>query len=137
MLASAPSVRPRQGSTEQIDPMNFRTVNTLALLRRWRVLLLAVALALPVVQVGAVWHQLSHQGDRGGLSAPSGVPLLHNDGCGTCLAFHAVGGAVPTAERGEVAHMAVRSALQIGAYSSWFEVIEPPYASRAPPFILV
>lgn len=95
--------------------------------------LLWLALLMPVAQVAAAWHVLSHErvdagGDTGGPKA------LHTSHCDLCLIAAAVtGGALP-GRSPSLPHAATPHAIpHAQARDSWLAPPAQAYESRAPP----
>ena len=105
-----------------------------AVLQRHLVWLLWLALLLPVAQVAATWHTLSHAGvDKGDAQDK---PAHHQTQCELCLTAAAVTGNAPPDERPPLPHPAVRHAAPQAASSGvWFAPPTRAYRSRAPPFV--
>jgi hypothetical protein len=96
--------------------------------------LLWLALLMPVAQLGAAWHAISHsRPDTTGEA--DGKPALPHAHCDLCLVAAALGSAAPAGEPPLVAHLAVRHAMpRVDAGSVWTAPSARAYESRAPPF---
>lgn len=114
-----------------MDARRFRTVSQSRLV--W---LLWLALLLPIAQVAATWHALSHTAaavDAGEKATDSRA--LHHTHCDLCLTAAAISGGAPLRESHAWARPAARDEMPQAAVGgvrlaahSWI------YRSRAPPF---
>lgn len=102
--------------------------------RRRSVWLLWLALVLPIAQVAASWHSLSHLESETSSNADSqgALPLGH---CGLCLTAAAIGGGAPPTDLPAMPPLPVASdevpqAAFVGVRLAFYE---PAYLSRAPP----
>ena len=94
-----------------------------------------LALLLPLAQVSATWHAMSHL--RLEAADGDGKQVLHQSHCDLCLTAAAVHGGALAAHPPSVAlptaqHAAPRST----ARSVWVALTARPYQSRAPPVAL-
>lgn len=90
------------------------------------------ALLLAFIQMDSVVHVVSHLADAGAGSSQTDKKLPHSKVCEKCLAFAAIGGAMPSTPLavGDLAVVALATRDQSVTFHS-----EPcqAYASRAPP----
>ena len=111
--------------------MSSRNLRTVA--RRHLPWLLWLALLMPVAQVAAAWHVLSHERiDTGGEA--DGSKALHSSHCDLCLAAAAVtGGALPGRSPSLPPAAAPHAASHADARGGWLAPPARIYESRAPP----
>jgi hypothetical protein len=111
-----------------MHPNRFRTVP-----QRHLVWLLWLVLLLPVAQVTASWHAMSHVAiEAGGASDPQHAP--HQNHCELCLTAAAVDGGVPLVASSSLALEAIRHALpRVALVALWVASPAQAYLSRAPP----
>jgi hypothetical protein len=95
--------------------------------------LVFLALSLFLVQQGAMLHVLAHvprsAGGHDTVAEPA-TPL--GDLCEECVAFHAVGSAVPSAEPASV-HVAPFGPLLLGFRQEYLPQPSVPFFAHAPP----
>jgi hypothetical protein len=101
--------------------------------QRHFVWLLWLMLLLPVAQVTASWHALSHAGvEAGAARDPQHAP--HAAHCDLCLTAAAVDGGVPLVASPSLTPEAIRHALPRAALAAfWVASPAQAYLSRAPP----
>ena len=96
--------------------------------------LLWFGLLLPVAQVGAAWHALSH--DRAEISRDAGdkqAPAQTH--CDLCLMAAAIGGGALIADLPVLTPPAIRHERpQAANVDAWVALTSRAYRSRAPPF---
>lgn len=96
--------------------------------------LLWLALLLPVGQVAAAWHALSHTGLETS-SEPDGDKGLHPTHCDLCLTAAEIGGGGLAGAPPSLPHVAARHELpQAAVHGVWLAPPARAYRSRAPPF---
>ena len=102
--------------------------------QRHLVWLLWLVLLLPVAQVTASWHALSHVAiDASASSDPQHAPHLAH--CDLCLTAAAVDGGAPLIAVSSLTPEAIRHALpQAALVMFWVASPARAYLSRAPPF---
>jgi hypothetical protein len=111
------------------------TLHPRAFLQRRFAWLLWLALLLPVAQLGAAWHAVSHS-RLDAIGEADGKPALPHAHCDLCLAAAALGSAAPAGEPPLVPLLSVRHAMpRVDAASVWTAPSARPYESRAPPFV--
>jgi len=94
-----------------------------------------LALLLPLAQVSASWHAISHL--RLEAADSDGKQVLHQSHCDLCLTAAAVHGGGPAAEPPALRlHAARHAAPRPTARSLWLALTARPYQSRAPPVAL-
>ena len=109
-------------------PTRFRTVS-----QRRFTWLLWLALLLPVAQLAASWHVVSHVGSEAGGEA-AGKQAAHPTHCDLCLTAAAIGSGAPVASVPALVHPAVRHvAPSIAFVGVWLASPARAYRSRAPP----
>ena len=95
--------------------------------------LLWLALLLPMAQLAATCHALSHTGAEASAGA-YGKDALHAAHCDLCLIAAAVSGGAPLAEPPSFTHPTTRHALPQTAFNRvWIASATQAYRSRAPP----
>jgi hypothetical protein len=95
--------------------------------------LLWLALLLPMAQVAAAWHAVSHANPDASDEA-SGKQALHPSHCDLCLTAAAViGGALPGEPQSLTQPAARHEAPQATIGGLWLALFTPVYRSRAPP----
>ena len=106
--------------------------------QRYFMWLLWLALLLPMAQVAAAWHVLSHTSVDASDAADGKRALPHPTHCDLCLAATAVSsGALPSAAQ-TLAHSTVHHpAPQAAVGDVWEATPAPVYRSRAPPSALL
>lgn len=100
--------------------------------------LLALVLLLPLAQMAASWHLLSHAAEEQTSASSDHGDAIHEGHCELCLTAAAVvGGALPVQSFAAAPPAALADLLpgQIGPV--WFTRQWPPFESRAPPFTLI
>jgi len=111
--------------------MSSRSLRAYA--RRHLPWLLWFALLMPVAQVAAAWHVLSHERVDAGGDADSSK-ALHTSHCDLCLAAAAVtGGALPGRSPSFLPAAAPHAAPLAEAGGGWLAPPTKAYESRAPP----
>lgn len=96
--------------------------------------LLWLALLLPIAQVTATWHALSHTGVAT-VDAAGGKQAPHTAHCDLCLSAAAVSGGALAGEPAPLPHPAAHHAAPQAASSGvWLASPTRAYRSRAPPF---
>ena len=109
-------------------PTRFRTVS-----QRRFTWLLWLAMLLPVAQLAASWHVLSHVGSEAGGEA-AGKQAAHPTHCDLCLTAAAIAGGALVASLPALLHPAVRHlAPSIAFVGVWLASPVRAYRSRAPP----
>ena len=102
--------------------------------------LLWLALLLPIAQVGASWHALSHATvELSNAGSPTSSDddrrASHATHCDLCLTAAAVTGGAPLADAPPIALLVARfERVTAAAAPSWFAPAPRAYRSRAPPF---
>ena len=96
--------------------------------------LLWLALLVPVAQLGAAWHALSHDSlEANRAVADKKIPTQTH--CDLCLSAAAIGSGAPLAESPVWAVPAAGHALPRAAVVDvWLALTARAYRSRAPPF---
>lgn len=105
------------------------------LARRHSAWLLWLALLIPVAQVAAQAHVLSHAvADGHGAAAEDGLPAPHAGHCDLCPAASALGAGALTGEPLALQHAAARHVAPFHApHLAWTAPLAWAYRSRAPP----
>ncbi|MBN9462372.1 MAG: hypothetical protein J0H00_14265 [Burkholderiales bacterium] len=115
--------------------MSSRSLRTLA--RRHLPWLLWLALLMPVAQVAAAWHVLSHERIDEGVDAggeTGGSKALHPSHCDLCLTAATVaGGALPGRSPSLPLAAAPYAAPPADTRGGWLAPAAQAYESRAPP----
>ena len=94
--------------------------------------LLWFGLLLPVAQVGAAWHALSHDRIEAGAGDKQAPAQTH---CDLCLMAAAIGGGALVADLPVLVSPSIRHALpQAVVVDAWLALTARAYRSRAPPF---
>ena len=98
--------------------------------------LLGMLLLMPLAQTVASWHLVSHIPAQA--SAPSDEPAAALvDYCGLCnVALATTGGLLPTLATLPTASAVPHTAPSLAFATATITPLWPPYASRAPPFVL-
>ena len=96
--------------------------------------LLWFALLVPIAQLGAAWHSLSH--DRpDAIRAIDVKKAATQTHCDLCLSAAAIGSGAPLAETPVwAARAAVHALPQAAVVDVWLALTARAYRSRAPPF---
>jgi hypothetical protein len=96
--------------------------------------LLWLALLLPMGQLLATWHALSHANSEA-RGEVNGKQALHLSHCDLCLTAAAVAGGAMAVAPPSLPHAVVRHQAPQRAFESvWLESPARAYRSRAPPF---
>ncbi len=96
--------------------------------------LLWFGLLIPIAQLGAAWHSLSHDRPNaiGAVDDKKAVTQTH---CDLCLIAAAIGGGAPLTDTPQwVASAAAHALPQAAAVDVWVALTSRAYRSRAPPF---
>lgn len=112
------------------------TLQSKLLTRRHLVWLLWLVLLLPLAQVAASWHVLSHVNSQ---SAPENDSrqAIHHAQCDLCLGAAAlIGGAPMASEPAAPAATALHEAVLTASPTVQWRLATPAYLSRAPPVFL-
>jgi hypothetical protein len=104
--------------------------------RRHLVWLLWLVMLLPVAQVAASWHVLSHVNSQPAPERDS-RQAIHHAQCDLCLGAAAlVSGALPVSGSAEIGTPALHEAALSTASIVQWRLVTPAYLSRAPPSFL-
>lgn len=112
------------------------TLQSKLLTRRHLMWLLWLVLLLPVAQVAASWHVLSHVNSQP-LPENDNRQAIHHAQCDLCLSAAAlVSGAPPVSEAAAPTSPALHQAVLTVAPTVLWRLATPAYHSRAPPSFL-
>jgi len=116
-------------------PFALRVLRSRIVTPRRFIWLLWLALLLPVGQVAAAWHVLSHTGAETS-SEGDGDKGLHPIHCDLCLTAAVIGGGGLPGESPSLPRLAASHELpQAAASGVWLAPPVRAYRSRAPPFV--
>lgn len=99
-------------------------------------LLLCAAWLLPVAQLGAELHAISHLGVARS-SQPADAQTAHGSSCETCLGFSALGSGVTAVSAPHLIWPPTAISMAAAPLPPLSSAFRPAYSSRAPPVFLV